>query len=68
MHCRYDAIIFLLFYITCFFRLGLVCAFVTNARIEEGVQNLPPRLETAIHDMKIYINNTDNVSNKYYSL
>ena len=44
------------------YRLGLVCTFVTNMHIEEGIQTLPPDLEIAIHDTKIYINNTDNVS------
>ncbi|XP_063610183.1 prominin-1-like isoform X3 [Penaeus indicus] len=40
--------------------LGLVCTFVTNARIEDGVQKLPRELRTALHDTKLFLNNTDS--------
>ncbi|XP_076064298.1 prominin-1-like isoform X3 [Oratosquilla oratoria] len=40
--------------------LGLVCAFVTNARVEEGVQSLPSQLHTSVHDTRLYLNNTNN--------
>lgn len=40
--------------------LGLVCSFVTNARMEEGVQNLPKEWAVSVHDTKLFLNNTDN--------
>ncbi|XP_069173134.1 prominin-1 isoform X8 [Procambarus clarkii] len=40
--------------------LGLVCSFVTNARMEDGVQGLPRDLALAVHDTKLFLNNTDN--------
>lgn len=40
--------------------LGLVCAFVTNARMEEGIQELPKDWSDAIHDTRIFLNNTDS--------
>lgn len=43
-------------------RLGLVCSFVTNARMEEGVQSLPKKWSLSVHDSKLFLNNTDNVS------
>ncbi|MCL4128191.1 UNVERIFIED_CONTAM: hypothetical protein GTU68_013993, partial [Idotea baltica] len=38
--------------------LGLVCSFVTNARMEDGIHSLPSELETSVHDTKLYLNNT----------
>lgn len=43
-------------------RLGLVCSFVTNARMEDGVQDLPGDWALAVHDTKLFLNNTDSVS------
>ncbi|XP_050705639.1 prominin-1-like isoform X6 [Eriocheir sinensis] len=40
--------------------LGLVCSFVTNARMEEGVQSLPKKWSLSVHDTKLFLNNTDN--------
>ncbi|XP_069941647.1 prominin-1 isoform X5 [Cherax quadricarinatus] len=40
--------------------LGLVCCFVTNARMEDGVQGLPRDWSLAVHDTKLFLNNTDN--------
>lgn len=40
--------------------LGLVCAFVTNARAEEGIQEFPKDLNDAVHDTRIFLNNTDS--------
>ncbi|KAG0721981.1 Prominin-1 [Chionoecetes opilio] len=40
--------------------LGLVCSFVTNARMEEGVQSLPKEWSVSVHDTKLFLNNTDN--------
>ncbi|KAB7497557.1 Prominin-1-A, partial [Armadillidium nasatum] len=38
--------------------LGLVCSFVTNARMEDGVENLPNELQVSIQDTKLFFNNT----------
>lgn len=40
--------------------LGLVCSFVTNARMEDGVQDLPGDWALAVHDAKLFLNNTDS--------
>lgn len=40
--------------------LGLVCSFVSNARMEEGVQSLPKKWAVSVHDTKLFFNNTDN--------
>ncbi|KAK8382982.1 hypothetical protein O3P69_011497 [Scylla paramamosain] len=40
--------------------LGLVCSFVSNARMEEGVQSLPKKWSVSVHDTKLFFNNTDN--------
>lgn len=39
--------------------LGVVCAFVSNSRMEEGVQTLPTDLREAVHDTQLFLNNTD---------
>ncbi|XP_042212646.1 prominin-1-like isoform X6 [Homarus americanus] len=40
--------------------LGLVCSFVSNARMEEGIQGLPKDWSLAVHDTKLFLNNTDS--------
>uniref|UniRef100_A0A2P2I2A1 Prominin-1-like n=1 Tax=Hirondellea gigas TaxID=1518452 RepID=A0A2P2I2A1_9CRUS len=39
--------------------LGVVCAFVSNSRMEDGVQSLPDDLHAAVHDTQLFLNNTD---------
>ncbi|XP_047736381.1 prominin-1 isoform X3 [Hyalella azteca] len=39
--------------------LGVVCAFVSNSRIEDGVQSFPDDLHDAVHDTDLFLNNTD---------
>ena len=48
-------------FILSFFRLGLVCCFVTNARLEDGIDNMPNELELSISDTKLFLNNTNQV-------
>lgn len=37
---------------------GVVCAFVTNAYMENGIKALPRKLTTALDDSQLYFNNT----------
>ncbi|XP_067005826.2 prominin-1-A isoform X3 [Anabrus simplex] len=37
---------------------GVVCAFVTNEYMEDGIKNLPSKLNIAVNDAHLYLNNT----------
>jgi len=57
--CKRAALGTLLVVVTVILMLGLVCAFVTNTRVEKGVQHLPEDVNIAVHDIQLYLNNTD---------
>ncbi|CAL4071051.1 unnamed protein product, partial [Meganyctiphanes norvegica] len=57
--CKRVALGTFLTLITVILMFGLVCAFVTNARVEVGVQHLPEDVKIAVHDIQLYLNNTD---------
>lgn len=48
----------LVFLIVVSMLFAIVCAFVTNEYVVAGTRGLPARLETSLHDFKLYINNT----------
>ncbi|XP_045477770.1 prominin-like protein isoform X2 [Harmonia axyridis] len=39
---------------------GVVCAFVTNARLQDGFESLPHDIRTSVQDTDKFLNNTNN--------
>lgn len=50
-----------------YFRFGVVCTFVSNEYIEDGVKELPSNLKKSLNDTRLFINNTKTVRNAYYN-
>lgn len=56
--CRRHTHGFFLSSITIFIMFGVVCAYVTNEYLENGVQSLPKDVRTSLRDTELYLNNT----------
>lgn len=50
-----------------YFRFGVVCTFVSNEYLEDGVKELPSNLKKSLNDTRLFINNTKTVRNAYYN-
>lgn len=50
-----------------YFRFGVVCTFVSNEYLEDGVKELPSNLKKSLNDTRLFINNTKTVRNVYYN-
>lgn len=46
-----------------YFRFGVVCTFVSNEYLEDGVKELPSNIKKSLNDTRLYINNTKKVRN-----
>ncbi|XP_076305476.1 prominin-1-A-like isoform X3 [Tachypleus tridentatus] len=61
--CRRISYGIVMFSIVVVMLFGLVCAFVTNEYIEQGVQALPDNVKLSIDDVQLYFNNTKSEVN-----
>lgn len=50
---------FLIILIFNILRFGVVCAFVTNEHIKDGVEQLPENVTVNLNDVDLYLDNTD---------
>lgn len=48
-----------------YFRFGVVCTFVSNEYLEDGVKELPLNVKKSLNDTRLFINNTKKVRNTY---
>lgn len=46
-----------------YFRFGVVCTFVSNEYLEDGVKELPLNVKKSLNDTRLFINNTKKVRN-----
>lgn len=46
-----------------YFRFGVVCTFVSNEYLEDGVKELPSNVKKSLNDTRLFINNTKKVRN-----
>lgn len=44
------------------FRFGVVCAFVSNEYLEDGVKELPSNVKKSLNDTRLFLNNTKQVT------
>ncbi|XP_063234442.1 prominin-1-A isoform X3 [Bacillus rossius redtenbacheri] len=63
--CRRVALGVLLSAVTIVVLFGVVCAFVTNQYLEEGVNSYPRKLRTGLQDAELYLDNTDKEFQTY---
>lgn len=56
-------LLFYLFNQDLYFRFGVVCTFVSNEYLEDGVKELPSNIKRSLNDTRLYINNTKKVRN-----
>jgi len=48
-----------------YFRFGVVCAFVSNEYLEDGVKELPSNVKKSLNDTRLFINNTKTVKKTF---
>lgn len=51
-----------------YFRFGVVCTFVSNEYLEDGVKELPSNVKKSLNDTRLFLNNTKNVRNTIFFL
>ncbi|XP_044575235.1 prominin-like protein [Cotesia glomerata] len=57
-HCRKVFLNILLIGVSTIILFGVVCAFVTNEYMQEGIENLPSRAKTNLKDVELYLTTT----------
>ncbi|XP_070530882.1 prominin-like protein isoform X6 [Cardiocondyla obscurior] len=57
-HCRKIMLSFVLIGVATIILFGVVCAFVTNQYMQEGIKELPCKAKTSLKDVKLYLTTT----------